>query len=407
MYGTVSALTTMDNSYESYKSWCQHHGKIEDSERFAIWQENFKLVEQHNAKYNAGTSTFYLSMKTQHADLTNKEYKFFLLKSKSRGKNNAHFTFTAEQISSTSSDIPQNWSWVEQGVISPIKNQGQCGSCWAFSATAAMEGEFNRRNNGSLPSTCISKCGKMNNTCCSFSNQEVADCTRGGADTCNIGGEPHDGILFVAKTNKGQINTDEQYPYSSGTSGKLTKCTPQTSNAITTGVTGYANVTSGDEEALKQAAYKYATISVGIDASSFLFQLYAGGIYNDDKCKNTPKALNHGVSIVGYGVGTPKPVGPPGPKPGPANCENNHYKPSCQGEKGCDWCTDKSGFGWCQNTACSSKMMDVSSPKKKPTEYYIVKNSWGIDWGMNGYIAMSRNANNQCGIATDAVFALF
>ena len=50
---------------------------------------------------------------------------------------------------------------------------------------------------------------------------------------------------------------------------------------------------------------------------------------------------------------------------------------------------------------------DVSSPKKKPTEYYIVKNSWGIDWGMNGYIAMSRNANNQCGIATDAVFASF
>ena len=159
---------------------------------------------------------------------------------------------------SSSNNLPETFDWRRQhgACIHPVLNQGQCGSCWAFSATAAMEGEFNRRNNGSLPSTCISKCGKMNNTCCSFSNQEVADCTRGGADTCNIGGEPHDGILFVAKTNKGQINTDEQYPYSSGTSGKLTKCTPQTSNAITTGVTGYANVTSGDEEALKQAAYK-------------------------------------------------------------------------------------------------------------------------------------------------------
>ena len=57
------------------------------------------------------------------------------------------------------------------------------------------------------------------------------------------------------------------------------------------------------------------------------FQLYGGGIYDDHQCKNTPKALNHGVSVVGYGVGEPAPVGPPGPKPGPANCENNHYKP--------------------------------------------------------------------------------
>merc|ERR1719421_2249819 len=82
----LSSLTidNLSNNFESYKVWCQYHGKDEgDSSRFAVWQNNFELVEQHNAKHNAGLSTFYLSMKTKYADLTNKEYQSLLLKTKS------------------------------------------------------------------------------------------------------------------------------------------------------------------------------------------------------------------------------------------------------------------------------------------------------------------------------------
>ena len=250
----------------------------------------------------------------------------------------------------------------------------------------------------------------MNNTCCSFSNQEVADCTLSGADTCDLGGEPHDGILEIANDQHGLVNTDEDYPYVSGKSGKLSKCTPKSSSAISTGIKGYANITSGDEDALTKAAYTYASISVGIDASSFAFQLYSSGIYNEKSCSSTE--LDHGVTVVGYGVGTPSPPGPPGPKPGPSDCEDNHYKSPCTKEKGCSWCVDHTGFGWCQNIPCDdsstveARILSSSSSSSSSSSYYIVKNSWGSDWGMNGYIMMSRGKNNQCGIATDAVYVL-
>jgi hypothetical protein len=118
-----------------------------------------------------------------------------------------------------------------------------------------MEAAFNKKNNGSIPKECTDVCGKMNNTCCSFSNQEVADCTLSGADTCDLGGEPHDGILEIANDQHGLVTTDEDYPYVSGKSGKLSKCTPKSSSAISTGIKGYANITSGDEDALTKAAY--------------------------------------------------------------------------------------------------------------------------------------------------------
>lgn len=436
----------LEKNRESFEVWRKHHGKTygakELEQRFEFWivrnvsiyptfsfftrilsQENFEKVEKHNARFDIGLETFMLGMEGVHADKTNEEYRKLVLGlRKRRSSSGALETFDSRSVQ----DIPESWSWVNHGVITKVKDQGDCGSyvrgssfffpsftlsflhnnkinrCWSFSATAAMEAAFNKKNNGSIPKECTDVCGKMNNTCCSFSNQEVADCTLGGADTCDLGGEPHDGILEIANGQHGLINTDEDYPYVSGKSGKLSKCVPKSSSAISTGIKGYANITSGDEDALTKAAYTYASISVGIDASSFAFQLYSSGIYNEKSCSSTE--LDHGVTVVGYGLGTPTPPGPPGPKPGPADCEDNHYKSPCTKEKGCSWCSDHTGFGWCQNIPCDDS--DVAVTKNSSSSYYIVKNSWGSDWGMNGYIMMSRGKNNQCGIATDAVYVL-
>jgi len=100
----------------------------------------------------------------------------------------------------------------------------------------------------------------------------------------------------------------------------------------------YNNIASGDENALQQAVYK-GPVSVAIDASQNSFQFYSSGVYSDPDCSST--SLDHGVLAIGWGV--------------------------------------DSG-----------------------TAYWLVKNSWGTDWGLSGYIEMARNDNNMCGIATMA-----
>lgn len=202
------------------------------------------------------------------------------------------------------------------------------------------------------------------------------------------------------------MNTESQYPYTSGRTGKLSKCAA-VPGAVTTGITGYTNVTSGDESALVAAVYERATVSVGIDASSILFQFYEKGVYDDKSCKNTYKDLDHGVAVVGYGVGEPTPPMPTPPPPGPEQCLHLHYEAECKHLAGCHWCYDNK-IHYCLNTPCPSGQATppraIAVDANPGEEYYLVRNSWGSDWGLSGYIAMSRNKNNQCGIATDAIF---
>jgi cathepsin L len=294
--------------------------------RLSVFKETVEFVETHNALYKRGESTFYVAV-NKFADLTPTEFQMQYLGFRPNPEGPKHSPpplskrAKAKLAAEAKKAVPASIDWRDLGAVTGIKDQGQCGSCWAFSATAAMEGaHFQATNNLT-----------------SLSEQLCVDCVNGGKDDCQAGGEMHDCYLEVIKL--GGDMTDDDYPYC--TCDHNPCAFDKTKIAAT--FHSYTNVTSGDETALA-AAISQHVVSVGIDASNQSFQSYSGGIYDESNCKNTYADLDHGVTAVGYG-----------------NDPDNG-------------------------------------------DYYIVKNSWGYNWGMNGYIYMSRNKQNQCGIATDATF---
>ncbi|XVE82836.1 hypothetical protein DITRI_Ditri16bG0037700 [Diplodiscus trichospermus] len=258
-----------------YKSWVLKHGKAyngigEDEKRFEIFKDNLKFIDEHNSK----NRTYKLGL-NQFADLTNQEYraKFLGTRSDPRRRVMKSKNVSQRYASRAGDSLPESVDWRKLGAVNPVKDQGNCGSCWAFSTIAAVEG-INKIVTGEL---------------ISLSEQELVDCDRSYNAGCN-GGLMDYAFQFII--DNGGIDTEQDYLYL----GIDNQCDPMRKNAKVVSIDGYEDVIPYDENALKKAV-AHQPVSVAIEAGGRDFQLYESGVFTAE-CGS---ALDHGVVAVGYG----------------------------------------------------------------------------------------------------------
>lgn len=275
---TASIITNpkLDNLWEDFKTkyWKNYESAHTESLRRLIWEKNFNRVIVHNSHADNGLQTYWLGI-NEYADMLGYEFVRMMngLLPRNLTMHRPEFTVTDDDVSK----LPSEVDWRQQGYVTPVKNQGQCGSCWAFSTTGSLEGQHFKKTKNLI----------------SLSEQDLVDCSR---DCGNMGcnGGLMDQAFMCIKKHKG-IMLEEDYPYE----GHDGKCRFDVSKVAAT-VRGYVDVKSGDEKALQKAVATVGPISVAIDASHFSFQLYSHGVYKEPSCSST--RLDHGVLVVGYGT---------------------------------------------------------------------------------------------------------
>jgi len=286
----------------------QYTDEGEKAARYAIFEQNMERCE----KLNARPSATWVAGVTQFSDLTPAEFRraVHLIK---RTEPLGPSTYPSINVT----DIPTSIDWRTKNVVSQVKDQGNCGSCWAFSTTGAVE------------SAHAIKTGKL----VELSEQQLVDCIH-NLDGCN-GGIPSWAMAYV-RYNGGQ-DTEESYPYKA----RDGQCQFSSSTVGAT-ISDMVNITQ-DEQGLLQAVGTVGPVSIAFDVEND-FANYKSGVYSSDECSSDPMSMNHAVLVVGY---------------------------------------------------------DTVDGK----DYWIVKNSWGTSFGIEGYFWIQRGVN-MCGISNDCCYAV-
>lgn len=303
---------------EEWQLWKAEHRKKyanreEELLRQAVWLSNRDYIQQHNVRSHDHGYTLAMN---HFGDTTVEEFGALFGCYKWRNVTSPHLTKTYQRPLPQA--LPAAINWRTKNVVTAVKDQAQCGGCYAFSAVGAMEGAVSLALDRLV----------------SLSEQNVLDCSVPyGNHGCN-GGSVHSAFEYVID-NQG-IDTEASYPYK----GRQLQCKFDKRKSGGT-VTGIVAIPSGSELDLQAAVATAGPVSVAIDASSNAFRFYYDGVFDVPRCSATN--LSHTMLVIGYGVYNEK-------------------------------------------------------------DYWLVKNSWGPNWGREGYILMARNRGNHCGIATDASF---
>jgi len=262
--GLASASFKADTLAPMWSTWKNQHKKTytaaQEVTRFGIFVENFNKVHRLNAE---SSDVKYAINK--FADLTATEFKQIYASGSLPEPQQQSSRLSLRRAGS----LPDSVDWRNKGGVTPVKNQGACGSCWAFSAVGALEGLY------------FAKSGEL----LSFSEQQIVDCATDNYG-CN-GGWPAKVFAYTATYG---IETEADYPYSA-TDGE---CKYDSTKAIEVN-SGFQWITPRSTDELK-AALVNSPVSVAIEADQDVFQFYSSGVIT----AGCGASLNHGVLAVGY-----------------------------------------------------------------------------------------------------------
>ncbi|XP_075391833.1 pro-cathepsin H [Tenrec ecaudatus] len=311
----AAALSVSSHEKFRFKSWMVQHKKKYSAEEYPrkqqVFVSNWRKIHAHNARNH----TFKMAL-NQFSDMTFDEVKRTVLWSQPQ-----NCSATKGNYLRGTGPYPTSVDWRKKGhFVTPVKNQGGCGSCWTFSTTGALE------------SAIAIAGGKL----LSLAEQQLVDCAQDFNNHGCAGGLPSQAFEYILY-NKG-IMAEDTYPYQ----GRDGVCKFQPKQAVAF-VKDVANITLNDEEAMVEAVALYNPVSFAFEVTDD-FLSYRKGIYSSTSCHQTPDKVNHAVLAVGYG-------------------------------------------------------------EEKGIPYWIVKNSWGSYWGMDGYFLIERG-KNMCGLAACASYPI-
>jgi len=273
---TATTSTATHTNYAAlFDAWKTQHNKdygsaFAEAKAFRAFAHNEEKIAAHNSQ----TGVSYTLGHNAYSDLTADEFfanRLGYNATLQKAQGQPHF-YTPEHVAAA----PDTVDWVAAGAVTPIKNQGQCGSCWSFSTTGSVEGAYQIAS------------GKL----VSLSEEDLVECDQ--VDQGCQGGLMDNAFKFIEKNG---IAAESAYGYISGTGIRgMCKATEEKKPVVT--ITGFKDVAAEDEDGLKTAV-ALGPVSVAIEADKSVFQLYKSGVLDSKGCGTK---LDHGVLVVGYGT---------------------------------------------------------------------------------------------------------